>query len=240
MLPHPKLSVIIPAYNEEKFLPQCLDAILNQKTKVPYEIIVVDNNSVDRTYTIAKKYRKVKVLLQKTPGAAAARNKGARAAKATILIFIDADCIPRNDYVQQVYDIITTHSVDVITGPYVIYDANNLIRWISDEGNYMYWYSRCMKAMWGFSNIVGGNFAIKKTAYNKVKGFNEHIKDVVIPDDLDFSIRLKQLNFEIQHVKDLKMPSSFRRTSKSPYDVVRRAKYAWSMLAALKLGMQNS
>ena len=63
----PVISVIVPAYNEEKFLPQCLEALKNQSFNLPYEIIVVDNNSTDLTGEIARNAG-VKVVLEKRKG----------------------------------------------------------------------------------------------------------------------------------------------------------------------------
>ena len=49
-----KVSVVIPAYNEEKYIGRCLDSLVAQKTKYEFEVIVVDNNSTDNTRTIAR------------------------------------------------------------------------------------------------------------------------------------------------------------------------------------------
>jgi glycosyltransferase involved in cell wall biosynthesis len=81
------LSVIIPAFNEEKFLPRCLESLKNQKFK-DFEIIVVDNNSTDKTAEIAKKFNVI-LVSEKSQGVAYARNKGAEIAKGEILIFND-------------------------------------------------------------------------------------------------------------------------------------------------------
>ena len=85
------ISYIIPAYNEEKYLPKTLASLLFQKD--PHdEIIVVCNGCTDRTVQIARSYA-VKTIVTKNPGVADARNIGAKAAKGEILVFIDADTI---------------------------------------------------------------------------------------------------------------------------------------------------
>ena len=87
------ISIIIPTKNEEKYLPQLLESIKKQ-TVQPYEIIVADAGSTDRTVEIAKKYG-AKVV--KGGLAAEGRNNGASIAKGDILVFIDADAILPTD-----------------------------------------------------------------------------------------------------------------------------------------------
>ena len=92
----PKISIIIPVYNAEKYIRRCLDSILNSLGKIKGEIFVVNNNSTDNSPLILKEYAKnypkiITVLDCKTVGASAARNMGATKAKGEYLWFIDAD-----------------------------------------------------------------------------------------------------------------------------------------------------
>jgi len=91
-MPRPKISVVVPAYNEAKTLGLCLASLKNQDFKKPYEVIVVDNNSTDATAAIARTAR-VKLIKEIKRGAAAARNTGAAASSAPLLAFTDADSI---------------------------------------------------------------------------------------------------------------------------------------------------
>ncbi|MGE0087513.1 MAG: glycosyltransferase family 2 protein [Desulfococcaceae bacterium] len=87
-------SVIIPAYNEEKWLPQTLDALSQamQKTAMTGEVIVTENNSTDMTGRIAREYG-AQVVFEPISQIARARNAGAKAAKGNYLIFLDADTL---------------------------------------------------------------------------------------------------------------------------------------------------
>jgi glycosyltransferase involved in cell wall biosynthesis len=94
--PEPKVSVIIPVYNGEKTLAMCLNSVLNQTYK-NYEVIVVDNNSKDRTkeiiYNFRDKNNRIKYTFAERRSSGIARNEGIKAAQGDILAFTDADCI---------------------------------------------------------------------------------------------------------------------------------------------------
>ena len=89
-----KVSVIIPVYNVEKYLRECIDSILNQTLR-DLELICVDDGSTDGSLEILHEYEKadsrVKVLTQHNMGAGAARNKGLAIATGEYLSFLDSD-----------------------------------------------------------------------------------------------------------------------------------------------------
>jgi len=88
------LSIIIPAYNSEKIIYDCLNKILEETKKIKSEIIVVDDKSTDKTVKIVKKIKKIKLIrLKKNRGVGNARNIGADNAKYENLCFIDSDII---------------------------------------------------------------------------------------------------------------------------------------------------
>ncbi len=94
MFSKPKISIIIPVYNVEKYLCECLDSILNQ-TFQDFEIICVDDGSTDETLEILKNYKnkdeRVFVLQQHHSGTAEARNNGIRLARGKYIQFLDSD-----------------------------------------------------------------------------------------------------------------------------------------------------
>ena len=93
-----KLSIIVPAFNEEAYLPSMLDSVqsaeahLLARAKVDVDLIVVDNNSADETAATALE-RGARVVREPMQGVARARNAGARHADGDVLVFIDADVI---------------------------------------------------------------------------------------------------------------------------------------------------
>lgn len=93
-----RASIVVPAYNAARTLNECLAACLAQS--VPVQVIVSDDGSTDETAAIAKA-RAVEYLRQENAGPAAARNFGARAAKARIVAFTDSDCVPQADWIEK-------------------------------------------------------------------------------------------------------------------------------------------
>lgn len=87
-----KISIIIPTYNEEDVIVNCLDS-LKKQTEKDFEVIIVDDGSADHTLVKIKEYKGInlKVLSQAHKGAGAGRNLGAKQAKGSILVFVDAD-----------------------------------------------------------------------------------------------------------------------------------------------------
>lgn len=91
---NPKVSVIMPVYNAEKFLPKCLDSVINQTLR-DIEIIAVDDGSADGSLEILRQYgdkdSRIKILTQQNKFAGAARNNGMKAASGKYLVFWDSD-----------------------------------------------------------------------------------------------------------------------------------------------------
>lgn len=85
-----KLSIIIPAYNAEAYLPQCLDSILAQEHR-GCEVIVVDDGSTDGTAALLERYPDVKVIHQENRGMSTARNRGLDEARGEYILFVDSD-----------------------------------------------------------------------------------------------------------------------------------------------------
>jgi glycosyltransferase involved in cell wall biosynthesis len=95
----PLVSVIIPAYNEETDIEECLKSIKKQTYK-KIEVIVVDDGSTDNTISIVSRFKEVRLIKQNHQGPGAARNLAAKNAKGEILVLIDADMILFPDYVE--------------------------------------------------------------------------------------------------------------------------------------------
>ena len=101
------VSVIIPAYNVEKYIAKCLDSLINQSLK-DIEIIIIDDGSTDKTPFIIKDYanqdKRIKVIAQTNQKQGAARNRGLEAASGEYIGFVDADDWVDLNYFEKLYE----------------------------------------------------------------------------------------------------------------------------------------
>ena len=88
------ITIIVPVYNTEKYLKECLDSIVSQSIEEAFEILVVDDGSKDRSADIIKYY-------QKNQGQSAARNHALEVATGEYLIFIDSDDYIGKNYIKK-------------------------------------------------------------------------------------------------------------------------------------------
>ena len=88
----PLVSIIVPVFNGEKTIRECLKEVLNSDYK-SFEIIVVDDGSTDKTLEVVKNFGRVKLLTQTNSGSATAKNHGARNAKGEFFYFLDSDVV---------------------------------------------------------------------------------------------------------------------------------------------------
>jgi len=113
----PSISVVVPFFGRERSIRACIESLLAQ---VPIdgraEIILVDNNSTDRSATIAAEYDDVVLLRESRPGAYAARNTGIRASAGSIVAFTDADCVADRNWLQAIERRTRAPSTQIVIG----------------------------------------------------------------------------------------------------------------------------
>lgn len=98
----PIVSVIVPCYNSERNIRRCLAAILDQRTSVSYEVVVVDSSEDQTPHIIAGEFPSVRLIhLDRRTFAGAARNAGVRATRAPFCLMIDSDCIAQPDLIER-------------------------------------------------------------------------------------------------------------------------------------------
>ena len=176
------ISVIIPAYNEEKLIRSCLGSITNQDFKrKDYEVIIVDNKSTDKTRVLAKQYD-VTLIDEPKKGVSFAVKKGFLKASGKILATTDADTVVNPCWLSNIYKaFISDPGIAVVGGKLLFYPGNFL--------------STCFGF---FLNYIGGlilkttggsNFAIRKDIYLKIGGIR---KDINVNFDTDLCFRAKK------------------------------------------------
>ena len=111
------LSVVVPVFNTEKFLPNCLDSIKNQQFR-DFEVLLVDDGSTDKSSSICDKYAEIDdrftVYHRKNNGVSAARNYGISCAKGDYITFVDSDDYIFPFYFKEIGKIINESSPDVV------------------------------------------------------------------------------------------------------------------------------
>lgn len=137
-----KISVVIPAYNVEKFIGQCLDSVLAQ-TLPDFEVIIIDDGSKDRTGEIcdeyARKDMRITVVHRQNGGVSSARNKGIDMASGEYIHFFDADDFADPCTFDEVYSLAAEHRADAVLFGYHKYQDGGVIETcppVFDEGLY--------------------------------------------------------------------------------------------------------
>lgn len=135
------ISIIVPVYNAQKYLPNCLDSILDQ-TQKDFEVICIDDGSEDESLQVIKAYQdkdsRINVIHQDNKGPAAARNLGIEVSSGEFICFLDADdYFPSNDVLEGLYSNAKRHMMSICGGSMEIY--------LQDRDDYQKKYKRQYK-----------------------------------------------------------------------------------------------
>ncbi len=194
------LSVIIPAYNEEKYIERCLVSLKNQMTDTPFEIIVVNNGSTDATGKISGRYAD-QVYTIHTKSYVAALNAGAHRASGSILVFTDADTDHPPHWIDRIAQTFRKFP-DIVAcgGPCYFYDGPYFMKILA--GIYAKWGS-CL----GQILPIGANIAVRKNIYFLSGGFPSHTE---LQTDRAFALTLRKYGY-VAYKKNLSITMSGRR-----------------------------
>jgi len=185
-----KLSFIVPAYNEEKYLGPCLEFILKVSRHAPWptEILVIDNASTDRTAEVAGSFPEVRVIHEPNKGLTIARERGLLEAKGELLAYLDADTRLHEGWLKIVEETFKDPGVVSISGPYKYFDLFGFRKIFAE----LIWQIITPPTYWltGYM-ILGGNFVAKRSALKEMGGFNTKIR--FYGEDTDIAWRLARL-----------------------------------------------
>lgn len=163
---NPKISVIIPAFNAERFIEKCLIS-LKQQTFNDFEIIVVDDDSKDKTAAIAQKYARV-VKNKINLGEGQSRNAGAEEARGDILVYTDADVVTPPHWLENILKTMAQYDVRCVGGGYAGSVGDSFLeKFCCLELEYR------RRGLNGFVNtLVANNFACAKDIFLECGGFD--------------------------------------------------------------------
>ena len=194
----PLISVIIPVYNGERTLGECLAALGRQTVdRGRYEVIVVDDGSTDRTAQIARRYG-VLLVRQEHAGPAAARNRGAQAARGDLLLFTDADCAPAPDWIERMAEPFRDPEVVGAKGVYRTRQRNLVARFVQQE--YEHKYAR-MVGRDRIDFVDTYSAAYRRDVFLANGGFDPLFPTASV-EDQEFSFRLARKGYRLVFVPD--------------------------------------
>ncbi len=170
-----KFSIVIPAHNEEASIAAAIGALKTQTVpRETYEILVVDNDSTDRTADAARQAGADRVVFEKEHGTNIARQRGFVASRGEIVAFLDADCIPPINWLEHIARDFKKTGAALVSGPYDYGFKNRLTRAFTN------FYTNILSAhadkifpfLFGKKAgvIVEGNFAAYRTAIDAIGG----------------------------------------------------------------------
>jgi len=210
-----KVSVIIPAYNEENYITNCMEAIANQDYP-NYEVIIVNNASSDNTYAVIESYIQRKgltnfILLQEIKkGTNQARECARLAATGSIIAQLDADCIPDTDWISNGVKALLPKNVVAATGAYFYFDSSFFARNLSLFSqliSYPVINTIVQKTNRG-AIMIGGNAFVYANILDYAGGYNTSL--TFYGDDVDVANRVAQYGW-INYAPSLTINSSYRR-----------------------------
>jgi len=200
-----RVSLVIPVYNEESHLAECLAAALSQDDPF-YEVIVVDNNSDDSSVAVAEQFLGVRIVREGRQGVVFARSAGYDVARGDIIARIDADTLLPTDWTHQLQAIFKDQRLDAVSGAVSYHDLPwrrflagldvRFRQWIADGmGDEVF--------------LFGSNMALRKSAWRRVR--RQVCFASGLHEDFDLAIHLYEADCQTTFDRRLQAAVSLRR-----------------------------
>lgn len=241
---NPKISIIVPVYNVEQYLPRCIDSILNQSF-ADFELLLIDDGSKDKSGTICDEYAakdsRIRVFHKKNGGVSSARNTGLDNARGEWLSFIDGD----DEITEGYFNIRQEHEgVDVIIKPYCVEHADGRVTCHNNELSiltgkdkiFRYYVQKRNNALWDKiikrktvgtkrfnTNVsIGEDFLfflgvlpnVKSIAFDDTGSYRYFLRQGSAMQSVDIKRRIEILWQNIENVKSLTNTSDLRLLQK--------------------------
>lgn len=235
----PKVSVLIPAYNEEKYIQQTLGALMTQDYPF-FEIIIADNASTDRTSILVRQFiennisGKIRITLlhEEKKGTNHARECARKAATGSIIAQLDADCLPANNWISKgVAAICNHHMYAAVTGPYDYFDGSRPMRFFSMLSQKIFFpvINHIVQFFGRGAILVGGNAFIRAGILAYIGGYNTAL--TFYGDDVDLGKRLAKFGYVAFHPSLILLSSSRRYKADGFWQVNKKYQaYFWNLV----------
>ena len=220
MTKKPTVAIIIPAYNEQDVIWNCLKSCAAQ-TVPANEIIVINNNSHDKTVQIVEKFQKrhpllpIRLVNETIQGLIAARNRGFKEAKSDVLGRIDADSMLHASWVEAVSRTFTDNAIAAASGPVTYHDMP--LPQVSFKVDEILRRSLHKYAI-DHRFLFGSNMAIRKNVWKKVAELTSKDPNDELHEDIDIALTLFENGYEVVYDPAMIGSMSARRLEDNPRD----------------------
>lgn len=191
----PQISVVIPLYNDAATIPVVLDALRAQTTERSYEVVVVDDGSSDQGGDLV--HPPHRLIRQANAGPAAARNTGAQAARGAVVLFLDADCIPPENWIEAMCSAILEQGFEAAMGTICAANDGVVPRLVQLEIADRY--RGMAAASGGVDFIAAPACGVRATVFAETGGFDARLRQA---EDVEFAYRLTAAGHRIAFVQD--------------------------------------
>lgn len=208
-----KISFVIPAYNEERYIGDCLRSVLKQikKSGCEAEVIVVNNASTDKTKEIALSFKDVRVVDEFRKGLLWAREAGFRASSGDLIANVDSDTKLTPRWIDKVFkEFNKNKKLAALSGPCIYYDLPFYVR-VAVSIFYFFGYLIYSASRLLFKSGVmlqGGNSVLRRSALEKIGGFDTRIS--FYGEDTDTARRISKVG-SVKFTFDLPIYTTGRR-----------------------------
>jgi glycosyltransferase involved in cell wall biosynthesis len=166
-------SVVVPFFNAEQFIERCIRGLLAQTIPADrYEILMVDNNSKDSSARIVLRFDRAKLLQESEQGSYAARNRGIDHARGEIVAFTDPDCVPQEDWLEQIGQAMADPSAKLVLGDRQFATDSGVLGILAAYESRLVariFESRCIDHYFAYTN----NMAVRMPVLRELGGFQK-------------------------------------------------------------------
>jgi GT2 family glycosyltransferase len=190
------VSIIIPTFNGASRIGNCLDALFKQTVGRDAEILVVNDGSTDKTEDVVARYSGVRLVNQANGGPAAARNRGAKDANGTIILFTDDDCVPMPGWLSSMVAPFDDPQVIGVKGAYRTTQRSLVARFVQIEYEDRYRRMACLPCI-DFIDTYSAGF--RRDRFLEMSGYDTAFP-VACAEDIELSYRMSARGWKMEFV----------------------------------------